>query len=104
VVLHRCPICGVRHEVRQARAEVAYGRQLTCSPECESERRRRRRHRPFRPLVAAERASPPGPWARLCRHVAQTMHVWTRARAAADLALTELHRARAHPVARVTIR
>ncbi|HZQ72810.1 MAG TPA: hypothetical protein VFB08_07830 [Burkholderiales bacterium] len=37
------------------RAEFAYGRQFTCSPECESERRRRARA-PYRklagPLVA----------------------------------------------------
>ena len=42
-LIHRCPVCGVLHAVRPARAEVAYGRQLTCSPECEGERRRRAR-------------------------------------------------------------
>lgn len=42
-LVHRCPVCGVLHTVRPARAEVAYGRQLACSPECEAERRRRAR-------------------------------------------------------------
>jgi len=43
VPLHRCPICNKAHEVSEARAEFAYGRQLSCSPECESLRRRRSR-------------------------------------------------------------
>ena len=40
LLMHDCPICGRRHEVNEARASVAYGRQLTCSPECEGARRR----------------------------------------------------------------
>ena len=54
MILHTCPVCGRVHEVREARAELAYGRQLTCSPDCESERRERTRHRPFRPVAASE--------------------------------------------------
>jgi len=41
--LHRCPICGAAREVPPERAQFAYGRQLTCSPDCEAERRRRSR-------------------------------------------------------------
>jgi hypothetical protein len=41
--LFRCPACGVTHAVNAARASVAYGRQLTCSPECESAERQRMR-------------------------------------------------------------
>jgi len=41
--IFRCPACGKTHAVNAARAAVAYGRQLTCSPECESLRRRRMR-------------------------------------------------------------
>jgi len=41
--VHRCPACQRLHTVSEARASVAYGRQLTCSPECESERRRNAR-------------------------------------------------------------
>jgi hypothetical protein len=52
MILHTCPVCGRAHPVQQIRAELAYGRQLTCSPDCESERRKRMRHRPFCPLVA----------------------------------------------------
>jgi hypothetical protein len=79
-----CPICSRIHEVRQARAEVAYGRHLTCSPECESERRRRRRYRPFRPLVAE---APPAWWERLRAFNLQVLHTWVVARAQADLLL-----------------
>jgi len=60
MVSHTCPICGQAHEVREARAQLAYGRQLTCSPYCESERRKRMRHQPFRPLAAT-------PWEPLAR-------------------------------------
>jgi len=42
-LIHRCPICGTQHAVSPARAEMAYGRQLCCSPDCEAERRRRAR-------------------------------------------------------------
>jgi hypothetical protein len=41
--VHRCPVCGAPHEVKPVRAEMAYGRQLSCSPDCEAERRRRLR-------------------------------------------------------------
>ena len=37
--VHQCPVCGKRHEVTPARAEMAYGRQLCCGPDCEGERR-----------------------------------------------------------------
>ena len=40
LVMHACPVCGRTHGVPPARATVAYGRQLTCSPDCESVRRR----------------------------------------------------------------
>jgi hypothetical protein len=42
-LLHRCPVCGITHEVSPVRAQFAYGRQLACSLDCESERRRRMR-------------------------------------------------------------
>ena len=54
MVFHTCPICGQGHDVRESRAQMAYGRQLTCSPDCESERRKRMRYHPFRPLAAAQ--------------------------------------------------
>jgi hypothetical protein len=45
MVMHNCPICHRSHDVREVRAALAYGRQLTCSPECEAEdRKRMRRH------------------------------------------------------------
>ena len=52
MILHTCPVCGRVHPVGEARAALAYGRQLTCSPDCESERRKRMRGHPFRPLAA----------------------------------------------------
>jgi hypothetical protein len=46
MMIHICPVCGKAHSVNPARHSVAWGRQFTCSTECESERRRRmRRHR-----------------------------------------------------------
>jgi hypothetical protein len=42
-IAHRCPVCAKQHWVSAARAEMAYGRQLSCSPDCEGERRRRAR-------------------------------------------------------------
>lgn len=41
--VHICPVCGVAHDVSPVRAQFAYGRQLTCNPDCEAERRRRLR-------------------------------------------------------------
>ena len=41
LIAHRCPVCGTEHEVSRARAEMACGRSLACSPDCEAERRRR---------------------------------------------------------------
>jgi len=38
--LHRCPVCRVEHKVSAARAQFAYGKQMTCGPDCEAERRR----------------------------------------------------------------
>ena len=69
MVTHTCPICSRTHEVREVRAMLAYGRQLTCSPDCESERRKQMR----RP--AAEAAS-------------RQLHTWVVATVAADLART----------------
>lgn len=43
MVVHVCPVCGKAHAVNPARHSVAWGRQFTCSTECESERRRRMR-------------------------------------------------------------
>jgi hypothetical protein len=88
VVSHTCPICGRNHDVREARAEVAYGRHLTCSPECESERRRRRRHFPACPLVAAEPQQPANGWQRLRACAAQVLHMWVIASAGPDLVRT----------------
>jgi hypothetical protein len=67
MVTHTCPICSRTHEVREVRAALAYGRPLTCSPDCESVRRKRMRERP-----AGE-------------HAAATLHTWVVATAAADL-------------------
>lgn len=88
MVSHTCPICGRNHEVREARAEVAYGGQLTCSPECESERRKRGRHFPAWPLVAVDPKSPANAWRRLRTSAAQVLHVWVIASAAPDLIRT----------------
>src|SRR5262245_62114687 len=88
MVLHTCPICGLGHEVREARAQVAYGRQFTCSPECESERRRRRRYHPARPLVLDERRvakRAASSWQGLRMRIDQSLHLWVVAAAGADL-------------------
>ena|SRR5262247_2953706 len=87
MVSHTCPICGRGHAVREARAQVAYGRQFTCSPECESERRKRQRHHPVaRPLVVGQRERAPTGWRRLARYAAKSLHVWVIAATGADLA------------------
>jgi len=39
--LHRFPVCRKQHEVSAARSRFSYGKQLTCGPDCEAERRRR---------------------------------------------------------------
>jgi len=88
MVLHTCPICGRSHAVREARAAVAYGRQLTCSPECESERRRRQRNRPTRPLVAGATKRAASGWLRLGNQVAKSLHTWVAAATGADLVRT----------------
>jgi hypothetical protein len=67
MVTHTCPICDRVHQVREVRAALAYGRQLTCSPDCESERRTRMRQQP-----EGESAPP-------------TLHIWVVAHTAADL-------------------
>ena len=86
MVLHTCPLCGRGHEVREARAQVAYGRQFTCSPECESERRRRRRYHPRAlPPVFAERKRAVNRWQGLRAGIAQSLHQWVVAAAGADL-------------------
>jgi len=51
-VIHRCPVCDARHGVSIGRAQLAYGRQLCCSPDCEGIRRRRARGARSRILVA----------------------------------------------------
>jgi len=88
MVLHTCPICGGRHEVREARAQVAYGRQFTCSPECESERRRRRRYHPARSPVVAESDVAASAWDGLRARIQQSLHMWVVAAASADLVRT----------------
>jgi hypothetical protein len=40
-IVHRCPVCGKEHEVTRARAEMARGERLCCSPACEQEARLR---------------------------------------------------------------
>jgi len=51
-VNQRCPVCDARHSVSIGRAQLAYGRQLCCSPDCEGIRRRRARGARPRILVA----------------------------------------------------
>jgi hypothetical protein len=34
MVLHICPVCGSRHKVHPVQHQLAYGRQLACSPRC----------------------------------------------------------------------
>jgi hypothetical protein len=77
--------------VREARAEVAYGRQLTCSPDCEAERRRRRRYRPAQSLVASAPKRPARGWRWLRASVARVLHVWVVASTRADLIRTAVH-------------
>ena len=88
MVAHTCPVCRLTHQVREARAQVAYGRQFTCSPECESERRRRRRHYPARPLVVGEPNRAASGWQRLRAYAAKSLHVWVVAATGADLVRT----------------
>jgi hypothetical protein len=78
MITHVCPICHQNHQVRAVRAVFAYGRQLACSPDCESERRKRMRHRP-----AEESISP-------------VLHAWVVARTNVDMARANdmLHAAR----------
>jgi hypothetical protein len=97
MVSHVCPICGQRHAVREARAEVAYGRQLTCSPECESERRKRGRYFPARPLVAAEPKRPANGWQGLRASAAQVLHAWVIASTGADLIRAAARMRGGHP-------
>jgi len=42
-VEHICPVCHAQHQVSTVRAQMAYGRQLCCGPECEAGRRRAQR-------------------------------------------------------------
>lgn len=82
MVTHSCPICNQAHEVREVRAALAYGRQLTCSPECESLRRKRMRERPADETGRSVRH---GEWASLAPDVSRQLHVWVVATVAADL-------------------
>ena len=97
MVVHTCPICTRRHEVREARATVAYGRQFTCSPECESERRRRRRHYPARPLVVGEPKRAASGWQRLRDYAAKSLHMWVISATGADLVRTAAWMRSTHP-------
>jgi hypothetical protein len=87
MVVHTCPVCRLTHEVREARAQVAYGRQFTSSPECESERRRRRRIRATLPIVSGP-TRVPSAWQRLRSHAAKSLHAWVVAATGADLVRT----------------
>ena len=97
MVTHMCPVCRRTHQVREARAQVAYGRQFTCSPECESERRRRRRYHPARPLVVGERKHATSGWQRLRAGVAKSLHAWVIAATGADLVRTAAWMRSGHP-------
>jgi hypothetical protein len=68
MITHVCPICHQQHLVRAIRVVFAYGRQLTCSPHCESERRKRMRHPP------TDASTSP------------VLHAWVLARTTADMA------------------
>ena len=87
MIMHTCPICGCAHEVHPARAQVAYGRQFTCSPDCEIARRRRMRD--IASAFPAER--PARRWQRVQTTVAQVLHTWVSARARADLTAAAMH-------------
>ena len=90
MITHTCPVCGRHHAVREARAAVAYGRQFTCSPECEAERRRRGRCRPAR-LRVAEPEPPVRGWRSLRASVARALNVWVTTSVRADLIRTAAH-------------
>ena len=90
MVMHTCPICGRTHEVPPARAQVAYGQQFTCSPDCEIARRRRMRQWPSALPEAPAKPSARG-WQRVQTAVAQVLHTWVSARTRADLAATAIH-------------
>lgn len=83
MVNHVCPICNSTHAVREARAALAYGRQLTCSPDCESVRRKRMRERPAAPAESS------AGWTSRSPEVARVLHAWVMVAAAADLVRTE---------------
>jgi hypothetical protein len=97
MVIHVCPICRRSHQVREARAQVAYGRQFTCSPECESERRRRRRHYPAQPLVVGKPKRAASLWERLRASSAKSLHVWVISATGADLVRAAGWMRSAHP-------
>jgi hypothetical protein len=42
--VHLCPVCGKWHFVNEATHRVAYGKQYSCSLECEIKRRKAWRH------------------------------------------------------------
>lgn len=35
--VHQCPVCRAAHEVHPVLHDLAYGRQLTCSPRCKTD-------------------------------------------------------------------
>jgi hypothetical protein len=86
MVTHTCPICDRVHQVREVRAALAYGRQLTCSPDCESARRKRMRERPAAAAPAGSAST----------DVASVLHTWVTVATAADLVRTA---ATAHRIA-----
>lgn len=92
MVTHTCPICQRSHQVREIRAALAYGRQLTCSPDCESERRKRMRMRP-----AGETANRHGGRTLRSSDASYELHTWVVATVRADLLRTA---AMAHEVRR----
>jgi hypothetical protein len=57
-LFHQCPVCSTVHEVTAVRAQFAYGGQLSCSPDCEAERRRRSRAAYRRALTLVRTDSP----------------------------------------------
>lgn len=43
--IHICPVCGTRHPINAVEHPFAYGRQLTCGPQCKHRLRQQVRQR-----------------------------------------------------------
>lgn len=43
--IHICPVCGTRHLINAVEHPFAYGRQLTCGPQCKHRLRQQVRQR-----------------------------------------------------------